>query len=118
MALSAAFVDGLKAIDMPGEDIVFLPVLQFSYEEALSEAKLDVLGSLDALGGEVTKLRALAKKAHIQDSLASYHIRGGRDGEGLAELGLVEVERGHRGTLTIRLTPMGNCWPGAWRPKA
>lgn len=106
-ALSAAFVAGLKAIDRPGDEIVFLPVLRFSYDEVVSDAKLGVLRALDELGGEVSKLRDLAEEADIQDSLASYHIRGGRDGKGLVELGLVEVDRGRRGALTIRLTSMG-----------
>lgn len=106
-ALSAAFVAGVKAIDMPEDEIVFLPVLRFSYDEVVSEAKLSILKALDGLGGEVEKLRELADEAGIQDSLASYHIRGGRDGKGLTELDLVEVDRGKRGALTIRLTPMG-----------
>lgn len=105
--LSAAFVAGVKTIDMPEDEIVFLPVLRFSYDEVVSEAKLSVLRALDDLGGEVEKLRDLADEAGLQDSLASYHIRGGRDGKGLTELGLVEVDRGTRGALTIRLTPMG-----------
>lgn len=106
-ALSAAFVAGVKAIDKPGDEIVFLPVLRFSYDEVVSEAKLSLLQALDDMGGEVSKLRDLADEAGIQDSLASYHIRGGRDGKGLTELGLVEVDRGKRGALTIRLTSMG-----------
>lgn len=106
-ALSAAFVAGVKAIDKPGDEIVFLPVLRFSYDEVVSDAKLSILQALDEMGGEVSKLRDLADEAGIQDSLASYHIRGGRDGKGLTELGLVEVDRGKRGALTIRLTSMG-----------
>ncbi|MDX1611540.1 MAG: DUF6293 family protein [Candidatus Thermoplasmatota archaeon] len=105
--LSAAFVAGVKTVDMPGDELVFLPVLRFSYDEVVSEAKLAVLRALDDLGGEVEKLRDLADEAGLQDSLASYHIRGGRDGKGLVELDLVEVDRGTRGALTIRLTPMG-----------
>jgi hypothetical protein len=66
-----------------------------------------VLRALDDLGGEVSRLRELADHAGIQDSLASYHVRGGEDGDGLVDLGLVDVERGSRGALTIRLTSMG-----------
>lgn len=106
-ALSAAYVAGVKAIDRPGEEIVFLPILRFSYGDLVSEAKMDLLAALEELGGEVTRLRDLADEVGIQDSLASYHVRGGDDGEGLVELGLVDVERGRRGALTIRLTSMG-----------
>lgn len=106
-ALSGAFVAGLKAIDRPGEEFVFLPILQFSYDEVVTDAKLEILEALQQMGGEVSKLSALADEVGIQDSLASYHVRGGEDGKGLVELGLVDVERGHRGALTIRLTSMG-----------
>lgn len=106
-ALSGAFVSGLKAVDRPGEEFVFLPILRFSYGDLVSDAKLGILRSLDERGGEVSRLRELADEAGIQNSLASYHVRGGGDGQGLAELGLVEVERGRRGALTIRLTSMG-----------
>jgi len=105
--LSGAFVAGVKAVDRPGDEVVFLPVLRFRYDDVVSDAKLDLLTTLDERGGEVDRLRALAEAAGVQDSLASYHIRGGRDGKGLTELGLVEVDRGARGALTIRLTSMG-----------
>lgn len=105
--LSAGFVAGVKVVDMPEDELVFLPVLRFSYDEVVSEAKIALLRALDGMGGEVEKLRDLADEAGLQDSLASYHIRGGRDGKGLTELGLVDVDRGTRGALTIRLTPMG-----------
>lgn len=105
--LSAAFVSGVKAIDRPDDELIFLPVLHFSYSEVISEAKLQLLRALDGLGGEVDRLRDLSEQTGLQDSLTSYHIRGGKDGKGLTELGLVKVERGTRGALTIRLTPMG-----------
>lgn len=105
--LSAGFVAGVKTVDMPEDELVFLPVLRFSYDEVVSDAKIEILRALEELGGEVEKLRDLADAADLQDSLASYHIRGGRDGKGLTELDLVEVERGTRGALTIRTTPMG-----------
>ncbi len=105
--LSASFVAGVKTIDMPNDEIMFLPVLRFSYEETVSEAKLSILQAIEEMGGQVEKLKILADTTGIQESLASYHIRGGEDGKGLVELGLVETTRGHRGALTISLTPMG-----------
>ncbi|MGH2669755.1 MAG: DUF6293 family protein, partial [bacterium] len=50
--LSAAFVAGVKAIDRDQGKLVFLPVLQFSYREIVSEAKVALLRVLDELGGE------------------------------------------------------------------
>jgi hypothetical protein len=37
----------------------------------------------------------------------SYHIRGSKQGRGLEDLGLVEVERGKRGRLRVKLTALG-----------
>jgi hypothetical protein len=39
--------------------------------------------------------------------LLSYHIMGGKEARGLAELGLVEVEKGDRGKLSTKLTTLG-----------
>lgn len=116
--LSAAFVAGVKAVDMPGDELVFLPILRFSYGEVVSDAKLALLDALDEMGGEVSKLKDLAEAAGIQESLASYHVRGGEDGQGLTELGLVEVTRGRRGALTIELTPMGELLARGLAPAA
>lgn len=106
-ALSAAFMSGVKAFDVEHGRIQFLPVLKFSMREVVSEAKVGILRALDRAGGSCDRLKTLAREARLQDSLVSYHIRGGREGRGLEELGLVTLERGQRGALTIRLTPMG-----------
>lgn len=105
--LSAAFVAGVKAFDVVDGEVLFLPVLKFSFRDVVSDAKIGILQALEELGGSTDRLKTLARSAGLQDSLVSYHIRGGREGRGLEDLGLVDVSRGTRGALTIELTPMG-----------
>jgi hypothetical protein len=105
--LSAAFVNGIKAIGATENGIFHLPVLKFSYSELISEPKVRILRGLRTLGGSVESLAVLEEKAGIEKSLLSYHIRGGRESKGLEELGLVKVSRGTYGKLSIQLTELG-----------
>lgn len=106
-ALSAAFVNGVKAIGVANGSPFQLPVLKFSYTELVSEPKRRILDALDEAGGEVDSLNRLSELADMEKSLLSYHVRGGRDSKGLQPLGLVQVDRGQQGRLTISLTEMG-----------
>ncbi|HEX9710773.1 MAG TPA: DUF6293 family protein [Candidatus Thermoplasmatota archaeon] len=106
-ALSAAFVNGVRAIGVM-DDVPFqMPVLKFSYTELVSEPKRKILDALDRAGGEVDSLNRLSELASVEKSLLSYHVRGSRDSKGLEPLGLVEVDRAHQGRLVIRITEMG-----------
>jgi len=105
--LSAAFVNGIKAIGATESGLFHLPVLKFSYSELISEPKLKILQTLRDAGGKVESLVVLEKKANVEKSLLSYHIRGGKDSKGLEDLGLVEVDHGEYGKLAIRLTELG-----------
>ncbi len=105
--LAAAFVNGVRAIDVMGDQPVTLPVLKFSYTELVTVAKLRILAALAEFGGETSSLEELAQQSGVEKSLLSYHIRGGREAAGLERLGLVEVDRGVRGRLAIRITPAG-----------
>lgn len=106
-ALSAAFVNGIKAFGIQGDRPRTMPVLKFSYKEVVSDTKFGILEALDGAGGSVDSLGDLTVAADIEKSLLSYHIRGGNDTKGLEELGLVDVDRGRQGRLLIELTPMG-----------
>jgi DNA-binding transcriptional ArsR family regulator len=105
--LASAFVNGLTSIDVMGDRAVPLPVLKFSYDELVTDAKVAILRALLDGGGEVGSLEALAERSGLEKSLLSYHIRGGRGARGLEELGLVFVDRAVQGRLVLRLTPMG-----------
>lgn len=106
-AISAAFVNGLKAFHVEEGTPMMLPVLKFSYSEVISPSKIEILRALDDMGGEAESLTELSEAGGVEKSLLSYHLRGGRDSKGLEELGLVEIDRGTQGRLLIRLAEMG-----------
>jgi DNA-binding MarR family transcriptional regulator len=106
-ALSAAFVNGVKAFGVEHERPTMFPVLKFSYRELVSDSKMRVLEALRDAGGSAESLNDLGERSGVEKSLLSYHIRGGRESKGLEELGLVEVDRATQGRLIVRITPMG-----------
>lgn len=106
-AISASFVNGIKAFHVADGKPMQLPVLRFRLQELISESKFALLRALQKAGGSVESLNDLSKHAKVEKSLLSYHIRGGRDSKGLEELGFVEIDRGSQGRLVISLTPMG-----------
>jgi hypothetical protein len=105
--VAAAFVHGIKAFDVMNEQPVMLPVMKFSYTEAVTEPKMKILRAIERSGGDVESLEKLSVLSNFGKPLLSYHIRGSEDGRGLEGLGLVEVERGKRGRLRVKLTALG-----------
>ncbi len=107
-ALSAAFVNGIKAFGMDQEGCpMLLPVLKLSYNEVISDAKIGILKTIDSAGGSVESLEQLSQLSHFGKPLLSYHVQGARDAKGLADLGLVEVDRVERGKIAVKLTTLG-----------
>ena len=107
-ALSAAFVNGIKAFGMDQEGCpILLPVLKLSYNEIVSDAKLRILRAIDEAGGEVESLEKLSEVSKYGKPLLSYHVQGSRESKGLADLGLVEVNRVERGKITVKLSTLG-----------
>ena len=106
-AISAAFVNGIKAFHLRDEMAVMLPVLKFSYSRLLSNTKISILQLLDNLGSQVDSLEVLANNSKYSKSLLSYHIRGSVDSKGLDELGLVETRKMKRGRIQVTLTTQG-----------
>jgi DNA-binding transcriptional ArsR family regulator len=106
-ALSAAFVNGLKAVAIMNGEPMMLPVLKFSYDRLVSQTKLDILKALQKKGGEVESLEELKELTGYGKPLLSYHIQGAEDSQGLVDLGLVEVKRGDRGRSIIQETTLG-----------
>jgi hypothetical protein len=105
--VAAAFVHGIKAFDVVGDQPVPLPVMKFSYMQVVSGPKLKILRAINQSGGDIESLEKLSAVSDYGKPLLSYHIRGSADGQGLERLGLVQVERGKRGRLRVRLTPLG-----------
>lgn len=107
-ATAAAFVNGCKAFGIMDGKPFLLPVLKFSYQELVSDAKIAILRAIEEHGDKLESLQTLSDLTGLDKSLLSYHIRGGRESKGLEDLGLVEIDRGARGRLAITLTPMGS----------
>jgi len=108
-ALSASFINGIKAfgMDKSGEPLL-MPILKLSYSEIISESKIRILKAIDdAAGGFVESLEQLETISGFGKPLLSYHIQGARDSKGPAGLGLLEIEKGERGKLSARLTTLG-----------
>ena len=105
--VTAAFVHGIKAFDVMGEQPIVLPVMKFSYTQAVTEPKMEILRAIERSGGDVESLEKLSALSNYGKPLLSYHIRGSEEGRGLEDLGLVEVERGKRGRLRVKLTALG-----------
>jgi len=106
-AVTAAFVHGIRAFDVINDRPVVLPIMNFSYAKAVTEPKMQILRAVEKSGGDVESLEKLSELSNYGKPLLSYHIRGSEDGRGLEELGLVELERGRRGRIRVKLTVLG-----------
>jgi hypothetical protein len=105
--VTAAFVHGIKAFDVVNEQPIPIPVMRFSYSQAVTHPKMEILRAIERSGGDVESLEKLSALSNYGKPLLSYHIRGSDEGRGLEDLGLVDVERGKRGRLRLRLTSLG-----------
>lgn len=107
-AITSAFVNGITAFDtMPDGNPILLPVMKLSYNEMISDAKLNILEAIDKAGGTVNNLNEVAKITGLGKPLLSYHIHGNKDSKGLTQLGLVDSERLERGKTKITLNTLG-----------
>lgn len=102
IALSAAFVNGIKAFGVKDGEPMLFPVLKFSYYRLISEKKMRVLEALTK--GPLT-LEDLCRATSMSPPLISYHLHGSSKTQGLISLGLVELE-GEK-TTVARLTTLG-----------
>ncbi len=107
-ALSAAFINGIKAFGMdPSGAPLLMPVLKLSYSEIISEAKIRILKAIHDVGGSIESLEQLEQASGYGKPLLSYHVMGSRESKGLADLGLLEVEKGERGKISAKVTTLG-----------
>jgi DNA-binding MarR family transcriptional regulator len=81
--------------------------MKYGYTQTVTEPKLEIMRAIERSGGDVESLEKLSEITNYGKPLLSYHIRGSQDGKGLESLGLVEIERGKRGRLHVRLTSLG-----------
>jgi len=108
-ALSSAFINGIKAFGMDSTHKIplIMPVLKLSYNEIISDAKIKILKAIDSAGGTIESLEQLEQLSGYGKPLLSYHVQGGKDSKGLANLGLVDVDKGDRGKISAKLTVLG-----------
>src|SRR5271157_2588033 len=105
--VTAGFIHGIRTFDVIGDRVEILPVMKYGYTQTVTEPKLEILRAIERSGGDVESLEKLSAIANYGKPLLSYHIRGSRESKGLEGLGLVEIERGKRGRLRVKLTPLG-----------
>jgi hypothetical protein len=105
IALSAAFVNGLKAFGIMANQPILLPVLKFSYYKLISERKMKILEVL--YKRDFTNLEDLGKELKMSLPLISYHINGNQESQGLVRLGLIETIEGSKGRIRLQLTALG-----------
>ena len=106
-ALSASYVNGLKAMALMDGKLIMLPVLKFSYYRLLPERKLAILKFLKAQPDCCSSLEDLAERTKMSLPLVSYHVNGNAKAEGLITMGLVETHIGPRGKTQVMLTELG-----------
>ncbi len=106
-ALTASFINGLKAFYISGGEVVFFPIMKLSYFNLLSERKREILSFLRGAPDCCSSMDDLSKKMRMSLPLISYHINGTADSRGLAEEGFVKLITGAHGKNQIMLTEMG-----------
>lgn len=102
IALSVAFVNGIKAFGVKDGNPMLFPVLKFSYYKLISEKKMKIL---EALGSDSLSLEELSRATKMSPSLISYHIHGSSKTDGLLSLGLAEFT--DEDGLKLRLSMLG-----------
>ena len=105
-ATSAAFVNGLKAIDVVDDKVMMFPILKFSYYKLLSDKKMSLIETLSREIDCCSSLEELSKRVKMSLPLLVYHINGNVKSEGLKTMGLIETEE-KRGRIKVRLTELG-----------
>jgi len=106
-ALSASFVNGLRAFHVEGEKVAMFPVLKFSYYRLLPEKKLGLIKFLKSQPDCCSSLEDLSHRTGMSLALLSYHVNGNAKVEGLASQGLVELHVGQGGRTQVMLTTLG-----------
>ncbi len=103
--LCAAYVYGLNAVAVMGEEVIMLPIMKFSYYKTISDPKRKILRVLFEKG-KYTTLDELRNETSMSPPLLSYHLNGTADVDGLKQLGLVE-SREPRKNIEIQLSDLG-----------
>lgn len=103
IALSVAFMLGIKAFGVRNNKPMLFPIMRFSYTQAISERKMKILKALEK---EALSIEELSEKLKMSMPLVSYHINGNEKTQGLLPLGLVE-SYSESGKNKFRLSLLG-----------
>jgi DNA-binding transcriptional ArsR family regulator len=103
---SAAFVNGLKAFTVNGNDVMLMPIMKFSYYKLLTDKKMDIIKYLFKNENCCSSMDDLSKRLGLSLPLLSYHVNGNLKSEGLKEMGLVTTDE-HKGRMSVKLTLLG-----------
>lgn len=106
LALSAAFVNGIKAVGVMNDQLVMMPIMKFSYYKSLSDQKLKILKILYENKKCCASLEQLSKVTKMSLPLISYHMNGSHKVEGLKQMGLVELSE-NRKNIAVTLSELG-----------
>lgn len=102
---SAAYVNNLKVFHIINAEVIFMPLLRFSYCEELGKRKIQILKTLYEQNC-CASLEELSKTLKISLPLASYHINGTSKSKGLKELGLVDILN-YKNRIDIKISSLG-----------
>ena len=105
LALSSAFVNGIAAIGILGDEIIAYPIMKFSYYNAVNDKKMEILRLINDKG-EFDSMEMLSKKSKMSLPLIAYHLRGNRDSVGLVSMNLVKTKKTKSG-ICVKLTELG-----------
>lgn len=105
LSLCAAYVNGVKAVGVVGNDVMLLPIMKFSYYKILSDPKLKILKTLSDQKDCCSSFEELSKKTKMSLPLISYHINGVPKTEGLKNMGLVKTT-GTGKKINLKLTEL------------
>ncbi|MFH0977718.1 MAG: hypothetical protein V1837_00305 [Candidatus Woesearchaeota archaeon] len=103
---SAAFVNGIKAFTIVNNEVVFLPILKFSYYKMLTDRKMEILKTIYRKQTCCASLEELGRELKMSLPLVSYHINGTPKSDGLKKLGLIETTE-KKGRIDVKLSTMG-----------
>lgn len=106
LTLCAAYVHGMRAVGVVGDNVMLLPIMKFSYYKLLSDQKLRILKFLYQSKDCCASLEELSKNVKMSFPLISYHINGRGKVDGLLQMGLVETAESRK-KIEVKLSELG-----------
>jgi hypothetical protein len=104
-AISAAFVNGLRAFILNKNEMVFLPTINANYYDIISKQKMKILKIISERDSGITQ-EELSKKTNMSLPLISYHVNGTPKAKGLKAMGLLKSTE-KAGRVVLELTQTG-----------